>query len=227
MIDQRIPRRLAGRASRVAGRTPRAGRGFLAGLLVLAVALGVLGWSVYEVWWRPAVDPMVAARAVAELRQTWAQEGDPLNSSGSGEAVAVVRIAALGGVEYPLLAGTEDPALSQGLGWYPGTAAPGDVGNVGVVGLGGMRGPLARLDTLADGAEIVVETGTAVYTYALRDDPGVAVVPVTDTWVIQPVPGQPEIAPTEAWLTLTTNAGLFDVENRIVAWFTLVATHEK
>ncbi|MFV0450741.1 MAG: sortase domain-bontaining protein [Propioniciclava sp.] len=202
-------------------------RAFRLGVVVLLAGLVLLGWSVYDVGWRSPLDGVAAARAVADLRGQWSRGVDPLADRGTlaaGDPVAVVRIPALGEEELPLLVGTEEATLTGGLGWYDQTAAPGEVGNLAVAGLGQLRGPLADLVTLSAGDTVEVETRDSVHRYRLTEDPAATRAAATDTWVIQPVPGQPQVAPSAALLTLTTDAGPLHPDERTVAWAELTDT---
>ncbi|MDO5535809.1 MAG: sortase, partial [Propionibacteriaceae bacterium] len=164
-------------------------------------------------------------------REEWASttsSSSEQEPAASGEPVALLRIPAFGpDYEQPILAGTDAETLTRGLGWYAGTAAPGEVGNFAVAGRRGVTGPLAPIGRLASGDEIVVETGDAVHTYAVSDDPAPFTVAETDTWVLQPVPGRPEIQPTEALLTLTTGQELVRSPERLVVFATLVSSQPK
>ena len=208
----------------------RRGRGLtVAGVTLLALGLGALGWSSYDLFWNPLVDPQVAAAEASDLRDEWqapapAEPARPL----PGDAVALMRIPKFGAeFEQPVLAGTDQPTLKKGLGWYDGTAAPGAVGNFAVAGHRGTSGPFAPIMDLAVGDEVVVETRDAIFTYALTNNPAELTVKDTDTWVIQPVPGKPEVRPTEALLTLTTCEDLFRSADRTIAFATLVDTRAK
>lgn len=204
------------------------GRGFLiAGALLLVLGLAGLTWSVWFLFWNPLVDQRATAARASELRERWqapAGTARPL----PGEPVALLRIPAFGDdFEQPVLAGTDPDALGEGLGWYAGTAAPGETGNFAVAGHGGTNGPFARLHELGVGDQVVVETREALFTYALTNAPAETTVLDTDTWVIQPVPGRPEVKPTEALITLTTGHDLFRTPQRTVAFGTLVNTRAK
>ena len=82
-------------------------------------------------------------------------------------------------------------------------------------------------DLRASSFSVVVETRDAVYTYELTNNPAEMTVKDTDTWVIQPVPGQPEVRPTEALITLTTCQDLFRSPDRTIAFGKLVDTRSK
>ncbi len=214
----RAPRRAVRRRGRVATWIP---------IAFLVPLLGLFGWSAYDLYLAPAVDPAASAQQVAALRQSWdAGPRDPLLAA-PGEAVAILRIPALGGREYPVLVGTSDDVLALGVGWYEGTAAPGEVGNFAVAGHRGLSGPLSRLDELPAGAEIVVETQAATHTYVLDSAPGLTRVAASDTWVVQPVPGEPELRPTRALITLTTAGDLVASDARLVATGPLADTRPK
>lgn len=145
-----------------------------------------------------------------------------------GHAVALLRIPKFGAdFEQPVLAGTDQPTLKRGLGWYAGSAAPGEVGNFAVAGHRGSKGPFAPIMELAVGDQVIVETRTAVYTYELTNNPADLTVKDTETWVLQPVPGRPEVKPTEALLTLTTCQDLFHSDDRTIGFAKLVSTQPK
>lgn len=141
----------------------------------------------------------------------------------AGQPVAILRVPALG-VELPVFAGTSDAVLARGAGWYSGTAPPGEVGNLGLAAHGGPRGPLAGLAALQPGAEVVVETRAATFTYVLTNVPGASQVANTDFWVLDPVPGRPGERPTDALVTVTTSFDGWSSPRRMVAWGRLERT---
>ncbi len=198
------------------------------GSVVLVLGLGGLGWAAYDLFWVPPVDPAVSAQQRETLRQAWRdQAGVTASQAAPGDAIALLRIPTFGDFEQAVLVGTDDAVLRQGLGWYAGTAEPGAVGNFAVAGLRGARGPLAQLVDLKAGDEVVVETAAAIYTYEISNVPAETTVQNTDTWVLQPVPGHPELRATEARITLTTSRDLFDTDRRTIAFGTLVQTTPK
>lgn len=212
----------------------RRGRGLtITGVVLLVLGLGALGWSSYDLFWNPLVDPQVAAAEASELREAW--QAPPATSEGAeparplpGDAVALMRIPKFGeAFEQPVLAGTDQPTLKKGLGWYDGTAVPGGIGNFAVAGHRGATGPFAPIMDLVVGDQVVVETREAIHTYELTNNPAEMTVKDTDTWVIQPVPGKPEVRPTEALITLTTCQDLFRSPDRTIAFGKLVGTQNK
>lgn len=92
------------------------------------------------------------------------------------------------------------------------------------IGTGGS--PFRKLLDLRKGDQVVIETATAVYTYELDTSPRDLTVKPTDTWVLDPVPGQRQPA-TRSTITLTTCQDLFHSQDRSVAFGHLVRTSNK
>lgn len=120
-----------------------------------------------------------------------------------GKGFAFLRIPRLGkDYKVPVVEGVRDSDLSRGVGHYPKTAAPGQVGNFAVAGHRATNGePFRTLDRLRKGDAIVVETRNTWLTYVVDET---KIVTPNDTWVIAPVPGKSGAKPTERLLTLTT-----------------------
>jgi sortase A len=74
------------------------------------------------------------------------------------------------------------PTLDKGIGWWPGTAMPGHVGNVV---LGGHRvskkKPFRHLDKLQVGDEIFMSSEDGDFVYTVRET---FIVQPTDVWII-------------------------------------------
>ncbi len=216
----------------------RAGRRGVSPLLVLAVVLlagvlvtgGVLAW---QVWGTTALSARAAERETAALRASWAGQPAPTSDPSSapivdppahGEAAWLLRIPALDG-EWPVIAGVGGDELARGVGWYSGSALPGQVGNFALAGHRISHGePFRRLLELKAGDEVIVETGAATFTYTLVSAPGDLTVQADDSWVLDPVPGHPDQVPTQALLTLTTAEDLVPTPDRAVGFGTLTKT---
>jgi sortase A len=217
------------------------------GLLVLAVGLGVLGWAGYQY----LGTNVVAQRAFTEekdgLRSQWEQESlaptptpratatssttpEPSPSATvPGDAIALLRVPAFGSTfEVPILSGTDLDTLSRGVGHYTSTALPGQVGNFAVAGHRVTHGqPFAKLLDLDQGDQVIVETRTAIYTYVIEEPPRALTVKPSDSWVLDPVPGERTATPTQALLTLTTCQDLFRSPDRSVGFARLASTKNK
>jgi sortase A len=135
----------------------------------------------------------------------------------SGDAFAILRIPRLGsGWAKPVYQGVGANVLAEGIGHYPDTSLPGEVGNVGLAGhRAGHGNPLIDIDTIRPGDAIVVETTEAYSVYrAVRSE----IVPPTDVQVLAPVPEQPGAVATEAWLTLTSCEPKYGSTNRFIVF---------
>ncbi len=144
----------------------------------------------------------------------------------SGSAFAVLRIPRIG-LTVPVAHGiSKSKVLDKGyVGHYPGTAAPGEAGNVALAGHRNTHGePFRYVNRLREGDEITLRTREGTYTYVVD-----RILPVTsprDTGVIQPVPRslvKPSYGYSEAgsYLTLTTCTPEFTSRYRLIVWATL------
>ncbi|MBA2768136.1 MAG: class E sortase, partial [Sporichthyaceae bacterium] len=152
--------------------------------------------DIREDWQRPAT-----SGAVGDGTDGTAAKGPRPGDFGRG--FAFVRIPRLG-LDYsvPVLEGISLDVLARGVGHYPRTAMPGQVGNFAVAGHRATNGePFAHLDRVRANDVVVVETRRAWLTYVVDRT---RIVRPTDTWVIDPVPGQSGVQPTERLITLTT-----------------------
>jgi sortase A len=194
-----------------AGDTGRAvARGL--GELLITAGLVVLLFVVYQLYWTNVVARQAQGEVADEIRDAW--QRPPTRSAGTaggtdltavdfGEGFAFLRIPRLGrDWTVPVVQGVGLDDLARGVGHYPTSAGPGEVGNFAVAGHRATNGePFAYLDQLRKGDVVVAETRSRWYTYVVDST---RIVRPTDTWVIDPVPGRPGARPTERLLTLTT-----------------------
>jgi len=141
----------------------------------------------------------------------------------STDAFAILRIPRLGsGWAKPVYEGVGSDVLAKGIGHYPDTQLPGQVGNVGLAGhRAGHGNPLIDIDTIRPGDPIVVETAIGYTVYkAVRSE----IVPPTDVAVLAPVPNQPGATPSQAWLTLTSCEPKYGSTNRFIVFALLDRT---
>ena len=207
------------------------------GLVLLSATLavsGFLGWQVFGTTW---LARGAATESVAQLREQWAtatptppaEEGElPAElAPAPGELAWILRLPGQN-LEWPIAAGVDEDLLTEAVGWYPSTALPGQVGNVALAGLMLTHGaPFADLLSLEVDDEVVIETAQAIYTYRITLPPAQLTVHRDDSWVLEPVPGKPDLAPTEAILTLTTHEDLIDTPDRAVGFGVLETTETK
>ena len=207
----------------------------LLGIGLLVAGLACLGWVGFQYFGTNVISERAFEVESEQLRAKWSEESrsDPEGkkpaSAIPGDAIALLRIPAFGAdYEIPILNGTDLSILSKGVGHYSSTAGPGQIGNFAVAGHRVTHGqPFARLLDLKRGDEVIVETRDAVYTYALDDSPRQLTVRDNDTWVIDPVPGQPGAKPTQSLITLTTCQDLFRSADRSIGFGHLISTQNK
>jgi len=217
------------------------------GILLLALGLGCLGWVGYQIFGTNIVSERAFATERTEVRARWDQEtkADPTGKKDAGpknagekdagptaiegDVTALLRIPALGAdYEIPILEGVSAKTLNHGVGHYPGTDDPGEIGNYAIAGHRITHGqPFNKLLTLKAGDTVIVETRQAIYTYVMDDSPRALTVKDTATWVIDPVPGKTDVEPTEALITLTTCQDLFRSPDRSVGFGHLDTTQNK
>jgi sortase A len=171
-----------------------------AGLVVLLFVAYQLGWTNYEA-------DKASGSVTHDVRDSWArptatqaaQEPRPVK----GKGFAFLHIPRLGkGWTIPVIQGVSLPDLSRGVGHYPRTDLPGEIGNFAVAGHRATNGqPFANLDRMRPGDLVVAETRQRWFTYVIDRT---KIVSPTSLWVLDPVPGHPHATPTEALLTLTT-----------------------
>jgi sortase A len=201
----------------------------------ILISLGVVSllFVVYLVFWTNVQADAAARTLTDDLRQQWAAHPHSVSTAPAtlraGQPFALMRIPRLGSHwSSPVIEGVSLPDLAQGIGHYPGTAAPGQVGNFAVAGHRRTHGqPFADLQKLRPGDLVTVETDDAIYTYVVDNDPNKTIVLPTDVWVIQPVPGKPAVVPTQALMTLTTCNPTWNSSHRMIVFGHLVSTKIK
>ncbi|WP_403021805.1 class E sortase [Salinibacterium sp. GXW1014] len=103
-----------------------------------------------------------------------------------------------------------------GVGHYPGTQLPGEVGNFALAAHRTTWGkPFAEIGELQLGDKIYVQTVDGWYTYTFRN---LEYVMPTEVEVIAPVPQAPEIEASERFITLTSCNPRFSAAERIIAY---------
>lgn len=127
----------------------------------------------------------------------------PASSLGTGKRMATIRIPRLGSNwQQTVFNGISERHLTKGVGYYPGTALPGAIGNFAVAGHRVTQGrPFLNLDKLILGDSIAVQVGDKIYIYKVVTT---KIMRPTDVKEIYPVPGNPSATPTQAMLTFTT-----------------------
>lgn len=110
-----------------------------------------------------------------------------------------------------------EPVLNRmGVGRYPSSAMPGEVGNFSVAGHRVTYGkPLNQIHELRPGDEIVVQTSDGFYTYTFRN---FEIVLPDATEVLAAVPTMPDYKGKDRIMTLTACNPMFSARERFVAY---------
>ncbi|GAA1757728.1 class E sortase [Kocuria aegyptia] len=188
-------------------------------VLVMALGLTLLLVPLWNLWWPDLMAGRAQDRAVVrtsdQLEQalptehtaaTGADDGAPPVAAhpSPGEPFGIVYVPRFGD-DYarPVAEGAGPDVLDAlGLGHYPSTAMPGELGNFAIAGHRQSNGKaLDLIHTLRPGDRIHVRTAEAYFTYSYRDS---EVVAPDATRVLAPDPAAPTSEPTERLLTLTT-----------------------
>lgn len=231
-VRQDGPRR--GGRRRAAGATLL---GILGELLITAgVLLGL--FVVWQLFWTDVVADRAHDTIVQELG--WARTGDPaapepaptapadasperrdtppvLEEQPHATTFATLSVPRWGG-DYvqPISEGVtrRDVLDVLGIGRYPGTAMPGEIGNFAIAAHRTTYGkPFNRVEELQVGDPLVVQTQDTWYVYRVTSS---QIVMPQDVQVIAPVPGQPGVEPSEAMITLTTCHPLYSARERFI-----------
>jgi len=203
----------------------------LAGLSMLAY----VAWQLYGTNW---VAKKHQKELTSEVQEDWAAGDGCDKFCPKGATVALIRIPKFGkGYVVPVLEGTDKASvLDKGaFGHFTGTAEAGQVGNFALAGHRVTHGePLRHMPDLRPGDKVIVETKKFTYTYVLDTNPNDLVISFTGTWVLDPVPNNPEkggVEPKQSsgqrLITLTTCSEIFHTDNRMIAFGHLASLRKK
>lgn len=199
--------------------------------MLITAGVLLLLFVAWQLWWTDVTANREQAGIIQSLEEDFGdvQHGgltapEPvatLKSVPFGQAFAIVRIPRFGAdFARPVIEGSDRSVLKRGVGHYPGTAMPGQVGNFAVSGHRTTYGrPFHNIDRLRKGDVIVVETKTDFFVYAV--DRHVLVRP-WQVEVIAPVPQHPGDKPTAALMTMTSCHPKYSATQRYVTFSHLV-----
>jgi sortase A len=118
-----------------------------------------------------------------------------------GAVIAHISIRRMG-LKSQVREGVSEAVLRRGVGHYPGTAGPGQEGNVVLLGhRTTWLHPFNKLDRMKRGDRIVLRVGNTSYVYRVR---GKHVIMPNDRSVLEPVPFDRGSAPDGRYVTLIT-----------------------
>jgi sortase A len=205
--------------------------GVIGELLVTAGVL-VLLFLVWQLWLNDAVLRTAQDRTAAQLSESWeASAPEPTKPSenpadpvllpqpGDTEVFGILRVPRFGTDYAARLAGgvSASGTLNPlGLGHYPDTQMPGELGNFAVAGHRNSHGkPLNLIGELHVGDAIVVEVPEGWYTYRFRT---LEYVEPSGVGVLNPVPQTDGVEASDSVITLTSCNPAFSTAERIIAY---------
>ena len=221
-----LPRRRA--ASR--GRVSVVG---VIGEILITLGVLVLLYAVWQLWVGDAIIGGQRQSQAREITQEWAAEEQATPEATPAPSPEPVVPAAVGDAEifgalhiprfgddwvFPVAEGISKTRVLDpiGVGHYPGTAMPGDMGNVALAAHRYTQGaPFEKVPSLQIGDAIVLETAEGWYTYRFRN---MEYVRPDEVSVLEPVPQRPGVAADGRYLTLTTCSPMWSTAERLAAY---------
>lgn len=202
------------------------------GELLISAGLVILLYVVWTLFWVGAIEGGKQADVVAAMEQQFSVVAPSASPSGpptvstvplTGQVYAILRIPRLGtGWAKPVYEGVGLDVLAKGVGHYPTSNQPGEVGNVAIAGhRAGHGNPLIDIDAIRDGDRLIIETREGYFVYRVQRH---KIVPPSDWAVIAPVPERPGEKPTERWFTLTSCEPRYGSLNRYIVFSLLEAS---
>lgn len=224
------------RATRRARRKPQPRISVIGVIGEILVTGGVLVFLflVWQLWLNDAVLRAAQDSEAAALSEAWANSieipeavPDPIDTveptilatPGDAEVFGVLRVPRFGAGYAAQLAGGVSASRTLnplGLGHYPDTQMPGELGNFAVAGHRNTHGkPLNLIAELRVGDAIVVEVPEGWYTYRFRT---LEYVEPSGVGVLEPVPQADGVAASDSIITLTSCNPAFSTAERIIAY---------
>ncbi len=200
------------------------------GELCITAGLVLILFVVWQLWWTDIQANRDNEVLADELTQDWANQDpnelpddpdEPVVSDpvGKNEAFGIFYIPRFGDDYYRTVAEGVDlePVLNRmGVGRYPNSAMPGEVGNFSIAGHRVTYGkPLNQIANLRPGDEIIVQTKDGFYTYTFRN---FDIILPDAVEVLSPVPDAPDFKGKDRILTMTACNPMFSARERYVAY---------
>lgn len=187
----------------------------LVGELLITLGSFLVLFVVWQLFWTDVVADADMDQVVTSLEKDYSSDRVHPKAVEMGDAFAIVRIPRFGAkFARPLYEGTTRDILMRGIGHYPDTVMPGEIGNFSMAGHRTTYGkPFNRIAELEVGDVIIIETADTYFVYRVRNW---EIVLPTQVSVVLPVPNQPEVAASEALLTMTSCHPQFSSRQRWV-----------
>lgn len=200
------------------------------GELCITAGMVLILFVVWQLWWTDIEANRDNEQLADKLAQDWSNQdpnelpadpeepvvADPVEKN---NAFGIFYIPRFGDDYYRTVAEGVDlePVLNRmGVGRYPNSAMPGEVGNFSIAGHRVTYGkPLNQIAQLRPGDEIIVQTKDGFYTYTFRN---FDIILPDAIEVLAPVPNEPEFKGKDRILTMTACNPMFSARERYVAY---------
>ncbi|WP_349826622.1 class E sortase [Brevibacterium litoralis] len=203
------------------------------GELCITAGLVLILFVVWQLWWTDIEANQDNQHLASELTTDWVDNPDNALPADPDEPVigevpesetafGIMYIPRFGDDYYRTIAEgvSLEPVLNRmGLGRYPTSAMPGDVGNFAMAGHRVTYGkPLNLIAELRPGDDLVVQTEEGYYTYTFRN---FEIVTPDRVDVLAPLPTMPEYKGKDRIMTLTACNPMWSARERYVAYSAL------
>nr|WP_275901994.1 class E sortase [Brevibacterium zhoupengii] len=200
------------------------------GELCITAGMVLILFVVWQLWWTDIEANRDNEQLADKLAQDWQNQdpnelpddpdepvvADPVEKN---NAFGIFYIPRFGDDYYRTVAEGVDlePVLNRmGVGRYPNSAMPGEVGNFSIAGHRVTYGkPLNQIAQLRPGDEIIVQTKDGFYTYTFRN---FDIILPDAVEVLAPVPSEPKFKGKDRILTMTACNPMFSARERYVAY---------
>lgn len=189
------------------------------GEILVTIGVIFLLYVIYQLWWTnvAAQQQITQARTQAMVNikkpPKWNGGKPPI-----GTPFALMYMPRLKDKvwELPVIQGVGLDELARGMGHYPTSALPGDVGNFAVAGHRATHGePLANIDRVKTGDKVYIYSARGWSTYTLRQD---KIVTPTSMWVLKNNPLEAGILKSDKIITVVTCNPRWGSTERWVWW---------
>jgi len=202
--------------------------------LTAAALIGL--YLVYQTWFTNEVAHDQAQRISSELDEVLPEHKVAISQSAEPEVVKLTAapLESIGRIYVPrlkddvwatpIIVGVSERALANGVGYYPGAALPGGLGNFSLAAHRATNGePFARFEKLKAGDLVYIETTSGWFTYELLENKKIR---DSETWVLDARPKGIELQ-SERIITLTTCDPRWNSVRRWAWWGVLVESSQQ
>jgi sortase A len=192
------------------------GTASITGELLITLGLLVGLYILYLLFWTGIVARSEARADLCTLHREWAASVSVQPQQ--AQPFATIQIPQIRNPEvWPVLDGTAQTELSQGVGWYPLSAPPGQAGNFAVAAHRRTWGDMFRyLNEVKAGDTVIVQDGNTTYTYRVIEDP--VYVAASQGDVLDRIPGHSGLTKPGSYITLTTCDPVYDAWRRLIVF---------